>query len=97
MTDALQEIQSAYEGEEHRPLVSYGRVLAVCDGAVSVLPAAAKLTGRKAPERVSPMDLALMGLFTHPRLTRVAGVTMSAVAISDWLQLAYGRLMKAAK
>ncbi|GAA4570955.1 DUF1360 domain-containing protein [Planotetraspora kaengkrachanensis] len=35
------------------------------------------------------------GLVFAPRVTRLAGATMTAVAISDWLQLAYGRMMKA--
>jgi hypothetical protein len=94
MTDTLREVQRDYEGREHRPLASYGHVLAVYGGAVAVLMAAAELTGRQAPKRVGVIDLALMGIFTH-RLPRTL-VTMSAVAISDWLQLAYSRLMKAA-
>jgi hypothetical protein len=36
------------------------------------------------------------GMLFAPRVTRLAGATMTAVAISDWLQLAYVRLMKAA-
>jgi hypothetical protein len=165
MTETLREIQRDYEGGEHRPLASYGRVLAVYGGAVATLMTAAKLTGRQAPNRVGVMDLVLMGIFTHrlsrtlakdpvtspirapftryvgvsgpaeleeevrgsglrhalgelvscpfclaqwvatgyaagmvftPRVTRLAGATMSAVAISDWLQLAYSRMMKAA-
>jgi Protein of unknown function (DUF1360) len=36
------------------------------------------------------------GMLFAPRVTRLAGATMTAVAISDWLQLAYARLMKAA-
>ncbi|MEV7807874.1 DUF1360 domain-containing protein [Microbispora sp. NPDC088329] len=166
MTETLQEIKREYEGENNRPLASYTRVLAVYGGAVATLLAAAKLTGRKGPEKIKLMDLALMGLFTHrlsrtlakdpvtspirapftryegvsgpaelkeevrghglqhavgelltcpfclsqwvatgyaagtvffPRVTRLAGATMAAVAISDWLQLAYARLMKAAE
>ncbi|MBO4271771.1 DUF1360 domain-containing protein [Microbispora triticiradicis] len=166
MTETLQEIKRAYEGEENRPLSSYTRVLAVYGGAVSALLATARLTGRKPPEKIGPMDLMLMGLFTHrlsrtlakdpvtspirapftryegvsgpaelkekvrghglqhavgelltcpfclsqwvatgyaagtvffPRLTRLAGATMAAVAISDWLQFAYVRLMKASE
>ncbi len=166
MTETLQEIKREYEGEDNRPLASYTRVLAGYGGAVTVLLAAAKLTGHKAPEKIKVMDLMLMGLFTHrlsrtlakdpvtspirapftryegvsgpaelkekvrghglqhavgelltcpfclsqwvatgyaagtvffPRLTRLAGATMAAVAISDWLQLAYARLMKKAE
>ncbi|MBP2703174.1 DUF1360 domain-containing protein [Microbispora sp. RL4-1S] len=165
MTDTLQEVKREYEGGSSRPLGSYARVLGMYGGAVSVLLAAARLTGRTGPDTVTPMDLALMGLFTHrlsrtlardtvtsplrapftryagvsgpaelreevrgaglrhalgelltcpfclaqwvatgyaagmmfaPKITRMAGATMAAVAISDWLQLAYARLMKAA-
>ncbi|MDT0326870.1 DUF1360 domain-containing protein [Nocardiopsis lambiniae] len=35
------------------------------------------------------------GLALAPRLTRGAGAVFSAVAISDWLQLAYARLQQA--
>ncbi|MEV4294767.1 DUF1360 domain-containing protein [Microbispora rosea] len=166
MTETLQEIKREYEGEDNRPLASYARVLAVYGGGVTALLAAAKLTGRRPPEKIKVMDLMLMGLFTHrlsrtlakdpvtspirapftryeglsgpaelkekvrghglqhavgelltcpfclsqwvatgyaagtvffPRVTRLAGATMAAVAISDWLQLAYARLMKAAE
>src|SRR4051812_35484056 len=69
MTETLRDIKREYEGEENRPLASYLRVLTVYGGAVSVLLAAAKLTGRKAPEKINPMDILLMGLFTH-RLSR---------------------------
>ncbi|MFC0864236.1 DUF1360 domain-containing protein [Sphaerimonospora cavernae] len=165
MTETLKDIQHAYEGEAERPLESYTRVLAAYGGAVSVLLAAARLCRRHAPEKISVMDIALMGLFTHrlsrtlakdtvtspirapftkyegvsgpselkegvrgsglrhalgelltcpfclsqwvatgyaaglvfaPRVTRMAGATMAAVAASDWLQLAYSRFMKAA-
>ncbi|MFC4533502.1 DUF1360 domain-containing protein [Sphaerisporangium dianthi] len=37
------------------------------------------------------------GMVFAPRLTRLAGATMTAVAISDWLQLGYARLMQAAE
>ncbi|WP_433433443.1 DUF1360 domain-containing protein [Nonomuraea sp. CA-141351] len=36
------------------------------------------------------------GLVLAPRVTRIVGATMTAVAISDWLQLAYAKLMKSA-
>ncbi|GAA1265221.1 DUF1360 domain-containing protein [Sphaerisporangium rubeum] len=35
------------------------------------------------------------GMVFAPRLTRLAGATMTAVAVSDWMQLAYARLMQA--
>ncbi|WP_248958272.1 DUF1360 domain-containing protein [Sphaerisporangium perillae] len=37
------------------------------------------------------------GMVWAPGVTRLAGATMSAVAISDWLQLAYARLMRSAE
>jgi hypothetical protein len=37
------------------------------------------------------------GLVLAPRVTRLVGATMTAVAISDWLQLAYAKLMKSAE
>ncbi|NRQ32632.1 DUF1360 domain-containing protein [Nonomuraea sp. NN258] len=37
-----------------------------------------------------------IGLVFAPRLTRLAGATMTAVAASDWLQLAYCKLMRSA-
>ncbi|GAA3230385.1 DUF1360 domain-containing protein [Nonomuraea helvata] len=37
------------------------------------------------------------GLVLSPRVTRLVGATMTAVAISDWLQLAYAKLMKSAE
>jgi hypothetical protein len=165
-TNTLRKEERAYENGADRPLGSYLRVLAVYGGAVAGLLTTGKLTGARAPERISPMDLFLMGLSTHrisrtitkdpvtsplrapftryagvsgpaelseqvrghgikhaigelitcpfcaaqwvatayaagmvfaPRFTRLAGATMSAVAISDWLQLAYARLMKSAE
>ncbi|MFC4589539.1 DUF1360 domain-containing protein [Sphaerisporangium corydalis] len=37
------------------------------------------------------------GMVFAPGVTRLAGVTMSAVAVSDWLQLVYGKLMTPAE
>ncbi|MEV5892278.1 DUF1360 domain-containing protein [Nonomuraea fuscirosea] len=36
------------------------------------------------------------GLVLAPKATRLVGATMTAVAISDWLQLGYAKLMKSA-
>ncbi|MEV0586139.1 DUF1360 domain-containing protein [Nonomuraea sp. NPDC050310] len=143
------------------PLAPYLKILAVYGGAVGLAAALAALTGRRPPDRVGPLDLAIMGMCTHkvsrliakdpvtsplrapftryqgvsgpaelkeeprnavgellacpfclaqwtatgyaaglvfaPRLTRLVGATMSAVAISDWLQFAYAKLMKEAE
>ncbi|MCA2185098.1 DUF1360 domain-containing protein [Nonomuraea cavernae] len=160
MNDFLEKTEQEYSGEHDRPLKSYLRILTVYGGAVATGIAVAALTGRRAPERVGPMDLALMAACTHkvsrliakdpvtsplrapfttyegvsgpselkeeprnamgellacpfclaqwtatayaaglvfaPRFTRLAGVTMTAVAASDWLQLAYAKLMRSA-
>lgn len=37
------------------------------------------------------------GLTFAPEATRTAGATMTAVAVSDWLQLAYAKLQRAAE
>lgn len=37
------------------------------------------------------------GLVLAPRVTRLVGATMTAVAVSDWLQFAYAKLMKSAE
>ncbi|GAA1714961.1 DUF1360 domain-containing protein [Nonomuraea sp. AD125B] len=37
------------------------------------------------------------GLVIAPKATRLIGATMTAVAVSDWLQLAYAKLMKSAE
>ncbi|MFC6087358.1 DUF1360 domain-containing protein [Sphaerisporangium aureirubrum] len=166
VTDALRKEERAYENGADRPLGSYLRVLGVYSGTVAGLIVLGKLTGKRLPARVSPMDLLLMGLATHrlsrrlakdpvtsplrapftryegvsgpaelheevrghgvkhaigelvtcpfclaqwvatsyaagmvfaPGLTRLAGTTMTAVAISDWLQLGYARMMRVAE
>lgn len=38
----------------------------------------------------------VIGLVFAPRFTRLTGAAMTAVAASDWLQLAYAKLMKSA-
>ncbi|WP_082535654.1 DUF1360 domain-containing protein [Nonomuraea pusilla] len=160
MTDILEQTEQAYQGDHHRPLGGYVRILAAYGGVVAAAAAAAAITGRRPPERISVMDLVLMACCTHkasrrlakdpvtspirapftryegesgpaevqeaprgpigellacpfclaqwtatgyaigmvfaPRVTRLAGATMTAVAVSDWLQLAYAKLMKSA-
>ncbi|MEV0144506.1 MULTISPECIES: DUF1360 domain-containing protein [unclassified Nonomuraea] len=158
MTDFLEKTEREYQGEHDRPLRGYLRIMTVYGGAIAAAVGAAALMGRKAPERVGLMDLALMAACTHkvsrliakdpvtsplrapftryegtsgpaelkeeprnsvgelvscpfclaqwtatayaagmvfaPRFTRLAGATMTAVAASDWLQLAYARMMR---
>ncbi|MEU7830795.1 MULTISPECIES: DUF1360 domain-containing protein [unclassified Nonomuraea] len=159
MTDFLEQTERDYEGEHDRPLGTYARIMAVYGGAVATAVAAAALTGRRPPEHVGFMDVALMAACTHkvarliakdpvtspirapftryegvsgpaelketprntigellgcpfciaqwaatvyaagmvfaPRFTRLAGATMTAVAVADWLQLGYAKLIKA--
>ncbi|WP_336206126.1 DUF1360 domain-containing protein [Nonomuraea sp. LPB2021202275-12-8] len=160
MTDFLEKTEREYEGEHDRPLRTYVRILSVYGGVVATAVAAAAATGRRPPERIGLMDVALMAACTHkvarllakdpvtspirapftryegvsgpaelkekplntvgellscpfciaqwaatgyaiglvfaPRATRLAGAAMTAVAASDWLQLAYAKLMKSA-
>lgn len=51
--------------DEDRPLTGYSSALAVYGGVVGAVLAAARATGRSAPERVTPMDVLLLGLATH--------------------------------
>lgn len=158
MTEFLEKTGQEYEGDHDRPLAAYARVIGVYGAAVTAAAVAAKLTGKRPPERIGPMDLTLMAACTHklarllakdpvtspirapftryqgvsgpselkeeprntvgellscpfciaqwvatgyavglvfaPRATRLAGAAMTAVAASDWLQLAYAKLMK---
>ncbi|MET7460737.1 DUF1360 domain-containing protein [Nonomuraea sp. NPDC005501] len=160
MTDFLEKTEREYQGEHDRPLRGYLRIMTVYGGAIAAAVGAAALMGRKAPERVGLMDVALMAACTHkvsrliakdpvtsplrapftryegtsgpaelkeeprnsvgelvscpfclaqwtatayaaglvfaPRFTRLVGVTMTAVAASDWLQLAYAKMMRSA-
>ncbi|AQZ69279.1 unnamed protein product [[Actinomadura] parvosata subsp. kistnae] len=161
MTDILQKTEQAYENGHDRPLGGYVGLLVTYGGTVGVAAAVAMLAGRKAPEQIGLMDLALMAACTHkvsrrlakdpvtsplrapftryegqggpsevqekprgaigellacpfclaqwvatayaaglvlaPRVTRLVGATMTAVAVSDWLQFAYAKLMKSAE
>ncbi|TYB52168.1 DUF1360 domain-containing protein [Nonomuraea sp. PA05] len=161
MTDILEKTERAYENGHDRPLGGYVGLLSAYGGTVAVAAVTAMLAGRKAPEHVGLMDLALMAACTHkvsrrlakdpvtsplrapftkyegqggpsevqekprgaigellacpfclaqwvatayaaglvlaPRVTRLVGATMTAVAVSDWLQLAYAKLMKSAE
>ncbi|MGR6915160.1 DUF1360 domain-containing protein [[Actinomadura] parvosata] len=161
MTDILQKTEQAYENGHDRPLGGYVGLLGAYGGTVGVAAAVAMLAGRKAPEHIGVLDLALMAACTHkvsrrlakdpvtsplrapftqyegqggpsevqekprgaigellacpfclaqwvatayaaglvlaPRMTRLVGATMTAVAVSDWLQLAYAKLMKSAE
>ncbi|MEW9551388.1 DUF1360 domain-containing protein [Nonomuraea sp. NPDC050783] len=157
----LEKTEQAYQGEHRRPLGGYLGILAAYGGTVAVAAAAAALAGRRAPEGIGVMDLALMAACTHkvsrriakdpvtsplrapftryegqsgpaelqesprsalgellacpfclaqwvatayaaglviaPKATRLVGATMTAVTISDWLQLGYAKLMKSAE
>jgi hypothetical protein len=54
-----------YAGGERRPLGGYLATLGVYGGVVGALAGVARLTGRTPPERVHPVDVALLGVATH--------------------------------
>lgn len=62
--------QQAYSRGADRPLGGYLASLAPYGSVVTGLGAAARLTGRELPERVSPWDLAVLVLATH-KLSRL--------------------------
>ncbi|MDA0635999.1 DUF1360 domain-containing protein [Nonomuraea sp. MCN248] len=158
MTEFLEKTGQEYEGDHDRPLRTYVRIIGVYGTVVAAATLAAKLTGRRPPERIGLIDVSLMAACTHklsrllakdpvtspirapftrfqgvsgpselkeeprntvgelvscpfciaqwaatgyaiglvfaPRATRLAGAAMTAVAASDWLHLAYAKLMK---
>jgi hypothetical protein len=55
----------AYRNEDDRPLAGYLGALSVYAAGVGGLTLAARALGVGAPERVTPFDLALVGLATH--------------------------------
>jgi Protein of unknown function (DUF1360) len=161
MTEMLEKTERAYENGHDRPMAGYTGILTAYAGTVGVAAVTAMLAGRRAPDRVGLMDLALMAACTHkvsrrlakdpvtsplrapftqyegqggpaevqekprsalgellacpfclaqwvatgyaaglvlcPKITRLVGATMTAVAVSDWLQLAYSKMMKSAE
>ncbi|MFC5815955.1 DUF1360 domain-containing protein [Nonomuraea harbinensis] len=65
MTEYLEKTGQEYEGEHDRPLGAYARIIGVYGTVVAAAAVAAKLTGRRPPERIGPMDVALMAACTH--------------------------------
>ncbi|MDQ6874180.1 MAG: DUF1360 domain-containing protein [Actinomycetota bacterium] len=57
--------QQAYSRGQDRPLGGYLAVMGVYAGTVAALTAAAKLTGRRLPERVTPWEVVLIAGATH--------------------------------
>lgn len=60
----------AYRAGEQRPLGGYVVAMSVYSGLVGLAGAAARATGRRAPDRVTPWDVALLGVATH-KLSRL--------------------------
>ncbi|GAA2677825.1 DUF1360 domain-containing protein [Actinoplanes palleronii] len=60
----------AYSPHEHRPLSGYVVAMGTFGALAASLAAAAKLTGRSAPDRPSPADVALLSIATH-KLSRL--------------------------
>jgi hypothetical protein len=164
----LARVGQSYAPHEHRPLGGYLAAMSAFGALAASLAAAAKVTGRAAPERPSTADVVLLSIATHklsrllakdsvtsplrapfvryaepagaaelneevpdhdstlrhgigelitcpfclavwvatgltgglvlaPRLTRLAAVTLTATAASDFLQMAYDIAKKAAE
>ncbi|HEX3593130.1 MAG TPA: hypothetical protein VHV74_26180 [Pseudonocardiaceae bacterium] len=96
------DVRRGYEGGEHRPLGGYLAALGGYAAGVGALACAAMLRGRRLPDRYDLGDAVLLSVATHkisrlvakdavtsPRLTRAVGIVMTAVAVSDTLQLVY--------
>lgn len=69
MSSALErrarETEHGYSGGEPRPLGGYLMTLGVYGAVVGALAGLARLTGRRPPERIGPVDVALLGVATH--------------------------------
>jgi len=59
-----------YAGGEDFPLGGYAGAMSVYGGVVAAIAAAAKLTGRSLPDRITPWDTAVTALATH-KLSRL--------------------------
>jgi len=70
MTEFLEKTEREYEGEHDRPLGAYARIIGVYGSVVGAAALIARATGRRPPERIGPMDVALMAACTH-KLSRL--------------------------
>ena len=61
---------SEYCAGEDRPIGGYIRALSAYSGVTAATVGAARLTGRRAPARITPWDVVLLGTATH-KLTRI--------------------------
>ena len=68
--DAARREANAYRAGEERPLGSYLGTMGVYGASVAGLIGLGTLAGRRLPDRVSPYDLALLGVATH-KLSRL--------------------------
>lgn len=59
-----------YAHSEERPLPGYLAVMAIYGGLVGGLSGLARLTGRRLPDRIAPVDIALTAVATH-KLSRL--------------------------
>lgn len=75
--------------DEDRPLGGYAAAMAVYATAVAALAAAAKLTGRRSPEQITPWDVALLGMATH-KLSR----TIAKDAVTSPVRAAFTTYQK---
>jgi hypothetical protein len=59
------ETERRYSAGQTRPLAGYLATLGVYGGVVGVLAGLARATGHRPPERITPADVALLGVATH--------------------------------
>lgn len=75
------------EPESRPPLASYALFAAVFHGAMAGAVVAAKRSGRELPERVQPMDLALIGTASHKLSRLVAKKKITAFVRAPFTEL----------
>ncbi|RJL31980.1 DUF1360 domain-containing protein [Bailinhaonella thermotolerans] len=72
LIESMREEQRRYEDGQHRPLKSYAAVMGLYGAAVAGLVALGRVTGRRLPEAVRPLDIALMAITTHKLARMIA-------------------------
>ncbi len=70
MADTVSRLRRAYAPHEHRPIDGYLVTMSTYAGLAGALAAAAKITGKTAPERPATADVVLISIATH-KLSRI--------------------------
>jgi len=68
--DRVARLRAAYAPHEHRPLDGYLAAMGTYAGVALAMAAAARTTGRRAPERPTTADVVLLSIATH-KLSRM--------------------------